>query len=80
MNMVKLIKKAFWKFPLDIKIVCYLDVKVHFSSLWKEKESWIQVNTHTDSTTLKEQMKEETLKMESIENEEWKKHATHRGI
>jgi len=25
-------------------------------------------------------MKEETLKMESIEDEAWKKHATHRGI
>jgi len=25
-------------------------------------------------------MKEETIKMESIEDEEWKKHATHRGI
>ena len=24
-------------------------------------------------------MKEETIKMESIEYEEWKKHATHRG-
>jgi len=24
-------------------------------------------------------MKEETLKMESIEDETWKKHATHRG-
>jgi len=42
MNMVKLFKKAFWKFPLDIKIACYLDVKVHFSSSWKEEESWIQ--------------------------------------
>jgi len=42
MNMVKLFKKAFWKFSLDIKIACYLDVKVHFSSLWKEEESWIQ--------------------------------------
>ena len=39
---VKLFKKAFWKFPLDIKIVSYLDVKVHFSSSWKEEESWIQ--------------------------------------
>jgi len=47
MNMVKLFKKAFWKFPLDIMIACYLDVKVHFSSSWKEEESWIQVNTHT---------------------------------
>jgi len=42
MNMVKLFKKAFWKFSLDIKIACYLDVKVHFSSSWKEEESWIQ--------------------------------------
>ena len=42
MNMVKLFKKAFWKFPLDIKITSYLDVKVHFSSSWKEEESWIQ--------------------------------------
>ena len=42
MNMVKLFKKIFWKFPLDIKIACYLDVKVHFSSSWKEEESWIQ--------------------------------------
>jgi len=25
-------------------------------------------------------MKEETIKMESIEDEQWKKHATHRGI
>jgi len=25
-------------------------------------------------------MKEETIKMESKEDEEWKKHATHRGI
>jgi len=25
-------------------------------------------------------MKEETIKVESIEDEEWKKHATHRGI
>jgi len=32
MNMVKLIKKAFRKFAQDIKIACYLDVKVHFSS------------------------------------------------
>jgi len=24
-------------------------------------------------------MKEETIKIESIEDEEWKKHATHRG-
>jgi len=24
-------------------------------------------------------MKEETIKMESIEDEQWKKHATHRG-
>jgi len=24
-------------------------------------------------------MKEETIKMESIKDEEWKKHATHRG-
>jgi len=54
--------KDFWKFPLDIKIACYLDVKVHFSSSWKEEESWIQVNTNTDSTILKEQMKEEALK------------------
>jgi len=30
--MVKLFKKAFLKFPLDIKIANYLDVKVHFSS------------------------------------------------
>ena len=37
-----LFKKAFWKFPLDIKIACYLDVKVHFSSSWKDEESWIQ--------------------------------------
>ena len=42
MNMVKLFKKAFWKFPLDIKIASYLDVKVHFSSSWKEEKSWIQ--------------------------------------
>jgi len=42
MNMVKLFKKDFWKFPLDIKIACYLDVKVHLSSSWKEEESWIQ--------------------------------------
>ena len=55
MNMVKLFKKAFWKFLLDIKIASYLDVKVHFSSSWKEEESWIQVITHTDSTTLKKQ-------------------------
>ena len=40
MNMVKLFKKAFWKFPLDIKIACYLDV--NFSSSWKKEESWIQ--------------------------------------
>jgi len=25
-------------------------------------------------------MKEETIKMENIEDEQWKKHATHRGI
>jgi len=25
-------------------------------------------------------MKEETVKMESIEDEQWMKHATHRGI
>jgi len=43
MNMVKLFKKAFWKFPLDIKIASYLYVNVHFSSSWKEEESWIQV-------------------------------------
>jgi len=42
MNMVKLFKKAFWKFPLEIKMACYLDVKVHLSSSWKEEESWIQ--------------------------------------
>jgi len=42
MNIVKLFKKAFWKFPLGIKIASYLDVKVHFSSSWKEEESRIQ--------------------------------------
>ena len=49
--MVKLFKKAFWKFPPDIKIASYLDVKVHFSSSWKENESWIQVKTHTNKLT-----------------------------
>jgi len=60
--MVKLFKKAFWKFPLDIKIACYQDVKVHFSSSWKKEESWIQVNTHTDSTILKEQNERRNIK------------------
>jgi len=37
-------------------------VKVHFSSSRKEEESWIQVNTHTDSTTLKEQNERRKIK------------------
>jgi len=36
--------------------------------------------THTRiQQHLKNKMKEETLKMESIEDEQWVKHATHRG-
>jgi len=69
MNMVKLFKKAFWKFPLDIKIASYLDVKVHFSSSWKEEESWIQVQiAHEFRNIYRTKMKEETSKMESIED------------
>ena len=36
------------------------------------------LNTHGNNN-IKRKMKEETIKMESIEDEEWKKHATHRG-
>ena len=36
--------------------------------------------THTRiQQHLKNKMKEETIKMESIEDEQWMKHATHRG-
>ena len=73
MNMVKLFKKAFSKFPLDIKIACYLDVKVPFTKLkrrrwwidWKQKGNGKHIN-HRKPRTIKGRRKHKMERKEMV--------------
>jgi len=51
-----------------------------FLKLMKERrELDSSLKTHTEITTLKEQNERRNNKNEKIEDEQWMKHATHRG-